>query len=45
MGERVRRKLKRLGTEYRRCRHRDEFDDAFPDEAPPTSRHQGADAA
>ncbi|WP_307709813.1 hypothetical protein [Streptomyces sp. V1I6] len=25
--------------------HRGEFDDAFPDETPPTARRQGADAA
>ncbi|AWW43314.1 MULTISPECIES: hypothetical protein [Streptomyces] len=26
-------------------RHRDEFDEAFPDEVPPADRHQGAAAA
>ncbi|MGW0391860.1 hypothetical protein ACWDYJ_13410 [Streptomyces sp. NPDC003042] len=25
--------------------HRDEFDEAFPDEVPPSSRERGADAA
>ncbi|MFD8308801.1 hypothetical protein ACFV29_41760 [Streptomyces sp. NPDC059690] len=42
--ERQRKQFVRVAVEWGE-QHRDEFDDAFPDEVPPAGRHQGAAAA
>ncbi|MFJ5829455.1 hypothetical protein [Streptomyces sp. NPDC093089] len=42
--ERLRRQFVRYAVSWGEA-HRSEFDDAFPDEAPPASADRGADAA